>query len=425
MKVYHGVDRSIKGKSKRFAAIVDDHCLPISPWVSNYLTIQHSAAPFSTKNQFAKQLVIVLRHFKSHNIDIEERVLSGEFFTVSEIMDFCNSCKYNTSSKLSNVVDINKLNDKSLDNAIHASQVATDSVKAATSKGKIKQFVDFVEFIYLYTHADNMMPAQLTHRYNLLKTTIKRFFESLTKDYNTKCVGEAEQSIPTDKYLKLLEVIRPDSPDNPFKRSKLRNYLMVLLYIETGNRRGDHAGLKISDLTLQGSFDQISIIKRFDDSTDSRTAPASTKTLGHKSYVPKPLMKDIERYINDVRTTYLKSGSHDFLFITENNSKGSAGEPLSLSAIDKMFEKLSKVIGFHIHCHLMRHKFNEILTDIAKQQGIGDVDLDEMRKYLMGWSKNSDMAERYNRFKISVHAREMNQARQDQMTSVIDEKDTL
>lgn len=425
MKVYYGTDRSIKGRSKKFISIVDDHCLPISPWVSNYLTIQHSAAPFSTKNQFTKQLVVVLRHFKNKNIDIEERVLSGAFFTVAEIMVFCNSCKYTASSKLSNVIDINKLNDKSLDNAIHASQVSTDSVKAATTRGKIKQFVDFVEFIYLYTHADNMMSAQLTHRYILLKTTIAKFFESLKKDFNTKCLGEAEQSIPTDKFLELLEVIRPGSPNNPFKRSKLRNYLMVLLYIETGNRRGDHAGLKISDLKLQGSFEEISIIKRFDDPTDSRTTPAATKTLGHKSYVPKPLMKDVERYINDVRTTYPKSGSHDFLFIAENNSKGTAGEPLSLSAIDKMFEKLSKVIGFHIHCHLMRHKFNEILTDIAKLQGVGDVDLDEMRKYLMGWSKNSNMVQIYNRFKISVKSRELNQARQDQMTSATEEKDTL
>jgi hypothetical protein len=178
-------------------------------------------------------------------------------------------------------------------------------------------------------------------------------------------------------------------------------------------------------LTLQGSFDEISIIKRFDDPSDTRTIPASTKTLEHKSYVPKPLMKDVERYINDVRATYSKSGSHDFVFIAENDTKGTAGNPLSLSGINKIFEKLSEVIGFPIYCHLMRHKFNEILTDMAKQQGTGDVDLDEMRKYLMGWSKSSDMVEIYNRFKISVQSKEMNQARQDQMTSAIEEKDTL
>lgn len=425
MKVYYGTDKSTKGKSKRFVAIVDEHCLPVSPWVSNYLTLQHSSAPFSSKDQFAKQLVVVLRYFKEQHIDIEERVLSGTFFTVAEIMGFCESCKFVASSKLSNVISINKFNDKSLDNAIHASQVATDSVKAATTKGKIKQFVGFVEFIYLHTHADNMMPAQLTHKYNLLKTTISTFFEGLRGNFNTKCVGEAEQSIPTGKFLELLDIIRTDSPNNPFKRSKLRNYLVVLMYIETGNRRGDHASLKISDLKLQGSFDEISIIRRSDDPTDSRTKTPSTKTQGHKSYLPKHLMKDVERYINDVRTTYPKSGSHDFLFITENNSRGTAGEPLSLSGIDKLFEKLSKLIGFHVHCHLLRHKFNETLTEIAKMQGIGDVDLDEMRKYLMGWSNNSAMGAIYNRFKISVQSREMNQARQDQMTSTDDEKDTL
>lgn len=401
--------------------IVDVHYLPVSSFVSNYLTIHISGRSFDTKHQYAKQLKSVLNHFKSKNINIEARVESGQFFEVTELQAFYEYCKFKVTSKFSKVVKITKYTDKTLENAMHAKQVAESLVQAKTAKDKIKRFKDFIGFINTHTHLNHIAPAEVLHRYSVAKEYLDGCLENL-KDFNKDCVGEEESSIPTEKFLQLLEIIKPESPDNPFKRSKFRNYLIVQLYTETGNRRGDHAGLKIGDMKFDGTFDELSIVRRPNDPTDSRPFKPSTKTKGHKSFAPKSLMTEVKRYIDDVRTRYSESSKHTFIFVTENNSKGTIGKPLSLSAINKIFEKLSERIGFNIHCHLLRSKFNEILTDIAKHEGLSHDETDKMRKYMMGWSDNSDMAEIYNRFKIYEGAREINALRQAQMTAPASEE---
>jgi len=412
MFVFVGKDRA--NNNKPFVNICTPDYIPVSPWVSNYLTIHLSGTKFNSKNQYAKELKLVLEYFNSKNIDIEERVYSGRFFEMAELEAFFNFCKYKSESGLSNVVDINS--DSSIEIAMHAGKVATGLAKAGTAKSKIKQFRDFLSFLFMYIHADNLVPADVRYRYELAKEFLTKECPGRLKDFESECVGEAESPLPTNAFINLMDMIKVDSPENPFKRSKFRNYLMINLYIETGNRRGDHASLKISDMKFEGTFDEIAIVKRPNDPSDSRKFQPATKTDSHLSQVPKSLMIDVERYINEVRTLHPKSNQHEFVFITENNSKGTIGEPLSLSSIDKIFEKISKVIGYKIHCHLLRYKFNEIMTEIAEEQGLSDVEVEKMRKYMMGWSRDSAMADKYNRYKIHKKAQLFNQLRQDKMT---------
>lgn len=417
--VYVGKDRA--NKNKPFVNICTPDYIPVSPWVSNYLTIHLSGRKFNSIHQYAKQLKLVLEYFNGKGINIEERVYSGSFFGIAELEAFFNFCKYKSQSDLSNVVNINIHSDKSIENAMHSGRVAAGLARASTARNKIKRFRDFLLFLFTHVHADNLVCADVRYRYDLAKDFLTESLSRI-KDFETECVGEAESPLPTPAFNELLDIIRVDSPKNPFKRSKFRNYLMVSLYIETGNRRGDHASLKISDMKFEGTFEEISIVKRPNDPSDSRKFVPETKTDSHLSQVPTLLMIEIERYINEERTQYPKSNQHEFVFITENNSKGTAGEPLSLSSIDKIFDKLSKVIGYKIHCHLLRHKFNEILTEIAEEQKLSHDEVEKMRKYLMGWSRDSHMAEKYNRYKIYKQAQEFNRLRQEKMAAAVDEE---
>ena len=420
MFVYIGKDHT--NDNKPFVSIVTPDYLPVSPWVSNYLTIHLSGGTFNTNEKYARQLKNVLEYFQSKNIDIENRVYTGEFFKVSELRAFFTFCKYKSQSELSNVVSINVNSDQGIENAIHSARVAEELAKADTAKGKIKRFKDFLYFMYTHVHADNLVSKEVKHRYDFSIDYLTKSLENL-KDFNTECVGEAESPLPTEAFFELIEIIKVDSLKNPFKRSKFRNYLMINMYIETGNRRGDHASLKIQDMKFEGEFNEISINRRPNDPSDSRKFLASTKTKPHQSQVPKTLMIEVQDYINNVRTLYPKSNSHEFVFVTENNSKGTAGEPLSLSSIDKIFEKITKLIGFKVHCHLLRHKFNEILTELAEEQGLSHDEIEKMRKYMMGWTRDSDMAEKYNRFKIYKSSQAMNKARQDKMAAAADDEE--
>lgn len=422
MFVYIGKDHT--NNNKPFVSIVTPDFLPVSPWVSNYLTIGLSGGSFNTNEKYARQLKVVLEYFKGKNIDIEDRVLTGAFFQTAELRAFIDFCKFKNQSDLSNVVDIDINSDKGIENAIHSGRVAAALASADTAKGKIKRFKSFLYFMFTHIHADNLVSEGVKYRYDLAKEYLTKSLEKL-KDFNTECVGEAESPLPSGAFFDLLDIIRVDSPKNPFKRSKLRNYLMINMYIETGNRRGDHASLKIQDMIFEGSFDEISIVRRPNDPSDSRKFIASTKTKPHQSQVPKTLMVQVQDYIKNVRSQYPKSNNHEFVFVTENNSKGTIGEPLSLSSIDKIFEKLSAEIGFKVHCHLLRYKFNEILTELAGELGLSHDETEKMRKYMMGWTRDSEMAEKYNRFKINKATKALNKARQDKMTAAANGEDTV
>ena len=414
MFVYIGKDHT--SNNKPFISIVTPDYIPISPLVSNYLTMGLSGGSFNTNLKYARQLKVILEYFKCKKIDIEYRVNTGKFFDIAELQAFFNFCKYKSQSDIGNVVDINVHSDKGIENAIHSGRVAEQLASADTAKGKIKRFKSFLLFMFTHVHADNLVSEDVKYRYDLAITHLTESLKNL-KDFNTECVGEAESPLPSGAFFNLLDIIRVDSPSNPFKRSKVRNYLMINMYIETGNRRGDHASLKIQDMKFEGAFDEISIQRRPNDPSDSRRFIGSTKTKPHQSQVPKTLMTQVQHYINNVRTEYPKSNNHEFVFVTENNSKGTAGEPLSLSSIDKIFEKITAIIGFKVHCHLLRHKFNEILTEIADEQGLSHDEVEKMRKYMMGWTRDSEMSEKYNRFKINKASQALNKARQDKMTA--------
>ena len=224
MFVYIGKDKA--NNNKQFVSIITPDYIPVSPWVSNYLTIHLSGGAITTNVKYARQLKVILEYFKSKNIDIEDRVHTGKFFQTAELRAFFNFCKYKSQSELGNVVNINRQSDKAIENAMHSGRVAEDLSGAATAKGKIKRFKDFLYFMFTHVHADNIVSEDVKYRYALAIEYLTKSLKNL-KDFNTECVGEAESPLPTEAFFELMDIIKVDSPKNPFKRSKLRNYLMI------------------------------------------------------------------------------------------------------------------------------------------------------------------------------------------------------
>ena len=411
MKIHLG-----RYNKETFIDIVDDYYCPISPWVSVYSTNILSGYSVDTRLQYVKQLKSVIAYFSDKGIDIVERVATGEFFLRTELDAFFNHCQINEVGDKSNIFNISTSSDKAIDTAIHSSHVAGSKVNASTARGKITRFQAFVSFLYDSLHYDNREPNDLRLRHEQLHAYL-RDKSKILKDFNTECKGLGESVIPTNVFLKLVDVIKPDSPQNPFTIARMRNYLIVALMIETGIRRGAVAKLKISDCKFWGSYDEITITRTPDDETDPRKYRPSQKTKPHKSFVSPELMHKLKWYIDNVRSRFPASSTHEMVFVTEKNNQGTAGLPIALSSIDKLFLKLSSAINYHIHPHLLRHKFNEIFSDYAREKGICAEEEEKLRKYMMGWSRDSDsqMAEIYNAFKIYEQVKEYQLMRQNEM----------
>jgi len=399
--------------SLTFVSIVDEADCPVDPYVSCYLNGHLSAKSANTRFRYANELLFVLQYFSEKNIDLPARVASGEFISQKEYMQFYDRCCLTKEAGHENLnIRFLDIDDKHLRNIIVANQKGMAKVASETLQGRIRRLRKFVLWLFDQFHEIQSIDEEINKKFNGLLSKIKLDECALGKN-GTQKVGDPEESvIPSDVFIKLLEMVMPSSPNNPFKASRVRNYLIVNLLVQSGIRRGALAKLKISDCHFYGNYDQISIYRSGNDPTDPRTEKPNQKTKAHLATLDPSLMARVKFYIDHVRAVLPRAQFHDFLFVSENNSKGTAGQPLSLKAINAKNQKISKALGFHVHPHILRHKWNELFDEAGARSGVDPTLLEDIRKYAMGWSQNSTMNDIYNEKRLALKARELSRAHQ-------------
>jgi integrase len=402
-----------------FVAIVDNYDCPVDPFVSCYLNSLGSKAA-NTRLRFAHELLFVLKHFGDgkRQIDLAARVASEKFISNQEYMQFYEHCFFQKNSvHEGSVVLFPSIEDKRLRNVIAANQRGLAKVANQTALGRIRRLRQFLEWLFKHFHDAQNVNSVTSDNYDKLIAKIKLDERGIGRNGDQK-VGNPEDSvIPDELFARLLEMVVPSSPNNPFKSSKVRNYLIVNLLIQTGIRRGAVGKIKISDCHFDGSYDRISIYPTRNDPSDPRLEKANQKSKAHLATIDPALMKDIKFYIDHIRSQFPQKQPHDFLLVSEKDSKGTVGQPLSLKSINAIFEKLSKALGFRVHPHLLRHKWNEIFDKEGEKKGVNEALLEDIRKYAMGWSQNSTMSQIYNSKRLAVKARELSKAHQHRIDS--------
>ena len=96
--------------------------------------------------------------------------------------------------------------------------------------------------------------------------------------------------------------------------------------------------------------------------------------------------------------------------MTEKNCRGTIGKPLALRNYNSIFKKLSNILGVEVTPHTLRYKWNEVfdvnIDSLAKELNLDSQTKEDIRKYAMGWTANSEMADIYNNFRLAVKTRE-------------------
>lgn len=395
-----------------FVAITDENDCPACPYASAYLSTQSGRA-FNTQLRKAQELLFILDHFRLRKIDLPERVRSGEFISQKEYLQF------HTASAQKKPVDeapsadfLPDVSNKGLRNALSANVRQLARVSNETHKGRLRRLRQYLEMLYQHFHDLYSVNPSIADRYQKLTSLIKLDEASLSRNRPQNVADTANSVISDEEFVRLLEMILPSSLHNPFTGSKIRNYLIVSILAESGIRRGALAKLKISDLQLYGSFDQIKIYPSGIDHSDTRLDKPYQKTKAHLATISPNLTGQIKHYINHIRTEVPGSNQHDFIFVSEKGSRSTLGMPLSLKSINAVFNRLSNALGFHIYPHLLRHKWNEIFDAKGTEQGVDYKLLEDARKYAMGWNANTTMNETYNEKRIAEKTREISAAHQ-------------
>ena len=221
---------------------------------------------------------------------------------------------------------------------------------------------------------------------------------------------QPKKGLSTEQHERLLAVILPSSPENPFKGEavRYRNLALIACLDQTGMRRGELAGLKIRDIDFRQLT--ISIHRRPPDPKDPRKQRPHTKSNARMVPMKLELSDILFHYLTVCRRAESGARKHDYLFVAHGGTN--PGAPLSPRSIGKIFDSLQRVLGFDLHPHLLRHTWNDRFSDtidgnaqLGKQTT--EVEEERLRNYLMGWSPDSNMAERYSRRRIERAAHEL------------------
>jgi integrase len=213
------------------------------------------------------------------------------------------------------------------------------------------------------------------------------------------------EGLTQEKQERLLSVVHPDSPENPWERGfvRKRNWLIVVLLLSTGMRRGELLGLQIRDIDPHES--KIRILRRADALDDPRREQPNAKTRDREAQLSLPIMKLLWDHITQDRAAIRASAQWPQVIVSDE------GEPLSLSSITKMFELLREAcpgLPSNLTSHVMRHTWNERFSEQAESMGLSEAVVTKVRNESQGWTPTSKMEMHYRRQHIKKTGNRLN-----------------
>ncbi|UYM17077.1 site-specific integrase [Endozoicomonas euniceicola] len=364
----------------------------------------------------AYELKFFLIWLKEKKIDVLSRVKSGDYLTDQETNDYCSCAKYRRNHE--HFLNIPPSpTDKYLSNVLHQVNYREAIVSPSVTNGRLSCTSDYLQFLDRELNHE-VQPEQAKKN---LERTLLLLNDAHRKEIRNgyKLTDHVQlKTIPASVMDRIFEIIHVDHKDNPFNKNvRFRNQLIIRLLIDTGIRRGALAKLKISDITFGGNPPKIYISNERKDDQDVRSNKPQQKTKDHFSYTTKDTMGMLKDYIENHRSIISLAKRHEFVFITNGNSKYSKGTPMSLDSINYIFEQLSKAANYKVYPHLLRHCWNERFSVLAKELNLSESEIDKYRKLLMGWSPTSIMPERYDKIHKIEKTQEIHREYQDKIMS--------
>lgn len=124
--------------------------------------------------------------------------------------------------------------------------------------------------------------------------------------------------------------------------NRQRDKLIILMFYETGMRKGELLGLRHEDIGDCGR-NEIAIVKR--ENVNNARVKGAERII--------PVSKELIQVYNDYLIDEYPDVDSDYVLI--NIWAGEIGRPLNYKAINQLFRELEKKTGIHAYPHLFRH----------------------------------------------------------------------
>jgi integrase len=349
----------------------------------------------ATIHQALRALALLYNELHRADVSLMTRLAAGRFLTLQEIIRISEAARYRIDREAEDTPEVTKnrkvvsLEKIRLSHRAAKEEPSLDAATTATRLGQIQQFLTFaVDYVASQKPPEeaDALKAQAHIGLCAIKARVPRVA-------NRSQVG-ARQGIDEETEQLLLDVIRPGSPNNPWKSAfvQKRNALIIKLELATGMRRGELLGLRISDLNKHKPL--ILIARRADAQQDTRIDQPSTKTYDREIEVTPSIMQELWRFINEDRRAIKAARKHEYIIVSDE------GAPLTLDSVNKIFRQLRKacpLLPKTLTSHVLRHTWNDRFSEIADEMGLSPEIEQKARANQQGWSETSDTAGTYNR----------------------------
>ncbi|MDR9826438.1 site-specific integrase [Vibrio sp. FNV 38] len=412
-----------------YSILLGEDGIPL-PYQNLFVTLHYrnQSKASNTCYRVFEHLCLLEEICQFEKIDLIERCKTGDFLTNKEFENIKKHSGFKVASfremvarhKSPNVVSIKK---NKLETARGNVVVNPEGdISPHTTYNRLTVFAQFIGWL-----EEELFPSKdSTAEFELKKIRGDKF-------------GTSDESLDWDDWrslepiqkIRVLDVVHPDSSENPWKSESLRyrNQLIVNMFFAIGCRRGELLKIRVktdrnnSDIAKRGKNARYFVmIRAKTDNTDKRKHRPEGKTLGRYVPMDKRLVEMYENYLIHHRSNATGSEHIEYLFVTHNH-KTQTNAALSLAQVNKIFREISKIVGFWVHPHGARHTWNDEFSAYADKR-IAEGKTTEKkseadRQKLMGWDENSKMAKRYARRHEDKRAMEMALNLQEEQSTTI------
>ncbi|EPF2141671.1 tyrosine-type recombinase/integrase [Escherichia coli] len=382
------VKKFIMSSGERGCLILDKKSNLPTYYQNLFLTtdIRNRGAMASTMEIVATNLLIFSNFLDGRGIDIIERVELKKYLSVAEIDDLVRYAKQRFDRQ--KIINIKSTNYR--------------FIAKRTFSYRIHVFSRYLKWLCGLVHSSKGIHA---------KYEVDVFIESIRahipRNSSLNMNEISEKSLNEEEIKVLFRLLEIGGIENPFhKEVQVRNRLIFTLLLNLGLRAGELLNLKIDDFDLRDNT--LSVVRRHDSKEDGRSYQPLVKTGERVIPLSDELAREIFDYISNSREKMTKRKKHNFLFVAHCTGKN-AGEPLSISAYEKVISTLKRASPelYNLSGHRLRHSWNYMYS-----KGIEGAELEynrrkDLRNYLMGWSKESIMCDRYNYKYISQQEKDV------------------
>lgn len=350
-------------------------------------------------------LALVYRWLYEAKIDLLARLQSGQFLTIPEIHRLVDIAQYrvddlseeeSTKSSKTQVIDMHRVRMRR-----KATQPDRRPVGVANHATRLRYIVSYLDFLAGYVAAG--LPPDLKSQ---LLAESKQVLDVLRAQVPTvskrATLGDREGMSEADQN-RLLSIIHPKSPNNPWKRGFVRdrNWLIVVLLLATGMRRGELLNIQLRDLKQREP--KLDIVRRADESVDTRLIQPTPKTRERTIEVLPSIMKAVWAHVA-LRREIKAARKHPYLFASEE------GPALAYKTIDKIFAEIRRAcpsLKINLSSHVMRHTWNDRFSEQAEAMQLSESVEEKARNEQQGWADNSKSAATYTRRYAARKGREL------------------